>query len=109
MSWNKSVVENTLEFSDEFLKDLLKISEKIDYDPYGDDEEEILEDLREWLFHPDHMEWMGSWLDNDEARKIIKSHKLTGHIIFTEEDYGPSGIKFVDGDVASEELKLEFV
>lgn len=110
MSWGKYVVENTLEFSDEVLKDLLKISSEIAFDYYEDEsEEESLDNLREWLFNPDHREWMGDWMYSDAAREVIKKHKLTGHIIFSEEDCAPSGIKFVDGDVVSEELKLEFV
>ncbi len=111
MSWRKHVYENTIEFfNDEFLKDLLKISSEIEFEYYEDDsEEETLERLREWLFNPDHMEWLGNWLYNEHAREIIKKHKLTGHIIFTEEDYEISGIKFIDGVIVSEKLKLEFV
>lgn len=111
MSWSKSVVENTLEFSDDFLRDLLEIANDIDYYRHNSDdtEEEILEDLREWLFHPDHMEGMGTWMYNEKAREIIKKHRLTGQIIFTEEDFGPSGMKFVDGELVSETLEMVFV
>lgn len=109
MSWRKEVIENTLEFNDDFLRDLLEIADDISFERYDDEEVIVLEDLRQWLFDPDHMEWMGDWLYNDKAREIIKKHKLTGHIIFSEEDHGPSGIKFVDGDVVSEEIQLSFV
>lgn len=114
MSWKKFVIENTLEFNKDILRDLLAIKEDIEFDPWDEEnrtEDEILEDLEEWLFNEDHMEWLGQWLYNKKAQKVIKKHKLTGHVIFSEDgDFcGNSGFKFVDGDLVSTTLSLQFV
>ena len=105
MGWDKFVIENTLKFKKPFLRDLLKIKKAIAFD--GDS----IEELKEWLFDSDHREWMGQWLYEPKAREIIKKHKLTGHIIFSEDgDFvGNSGFKFVDGELVSTTLRLQFV
>ena len=114
MGWRKFVIDNTLEFNKDFLKDLLKIKDDIEFSPWNEEnrtEDEILEELKGWLFNEDHMEWLGQWLYEKKARKIIKKHKLTGHVIFSEDgDFvGNSGFKFVDGELVSTTLRLQFV
>lgn len=115
MGWRKFVVENTLEeaLTDEVLEDFLKIKKDIQFYAWDEENlshEELLEELRGWLFNEDHMEHMGNWLYEKKVHKIFKKHKITGYVIFSEDgDYcGNSGFKFVDGDLVSQELKLTF-
>lgn len=102
MSSRTFVVENTLEFSDECLKDLSKIAKDLELFFREDDP---LEDFRYELFNEDHMEWVGQWMYDPKAEKILKKHKVTGHVIFDQEGM-IYGTKYVDGIPQDEEVCL---
>lgn len=115
MSWHKCVIADTLsdQFTREFLLDLYAIQDKIDLDIWDADhldEDELVEEIREWLFNPDHMEWCGNWLSSPDAQDLIAKHGYTGYIIFSEDGdvCDNTGFKFVDGILTSTALVLRF-
>ena len=86
------VVRNTLKFSEEFWKDLFKIKDKLDGFEYA----ETLEEMEQYAFNEDHYEWVGNWLFDKKAQKLMKKHKVSGEFI-TDGEGDIYGILVEDG------------
>lgn len=95
MSWNKSIVENTVNFTPEFWSDLFQEKEGLDSFWETDHVEQMEEDA----FNPDHNEHIASWLYDESWRHLAIKHKLNGHIVFYDEPrhLGLTALIFKDG------------
>jgi hypothetical protein len=107
MSTSTFTVENTLvdSLTEAFWKDFIKNRKKFQMDM---DWVRNIQELKDEAFNPDHSEWIGSWMWEEEGDRLLKKHKANGVVIFDGEGR-LYGIKYVDGvkQTGSIDIKVE--
>lgn len=112
MSWNISLVDNTVEITKKCAKELLAIGGN--GDPWYDlDDLEFEEGRYELGFNDDHMEHMDYLSHREDILAVLLKHKVNGDITFTcsEGDWAGEnwGYRFTNGSMKKLVGKIIFV